>query len=334
MTTEDTMQVPADVDVPPAETTLAETSPLPVDQSPPRWVRIMRNPLLRILIFIAMTVAFSLLVRWVTGTHRTGLRGMATASPLALCGQVLMASLPIILAYVLLVRAIEGRRIDELAWRKLLPHSALGLLAGAGLMGLAAALMAAFGSYRIEGVNASANLWFPLLMVGIVPGITEELIFRGVLFRVVEDALGTWIAIAISGAFFGLVHFGNPNATWWSSAAIALEAGILLGMPYAWTRSLYFVMGLPAAWNFTQGGVLGIAVSGFELPSLFQAKTQGPEWLSGGEFGAEASLLTVLLCLALSIFATRRALAAGRLRKPYWSRVTPIPTDLPAHTVS
>ena len=131
MTTEDTMQVPADVDVPPAETTLAETPPLPVDQSPPRWVRIMRNPLLRILIFIAMTVAFSLLVRWVTGTHRTGLRGMATASPLALCGQVLMASLPIILAYVLLVRAIEGRRIDELAWRKLLPHSALGLLAGA-----------------------------------------------------------------------------------------------------------------------------------------------------------------------------------------------------------
>ena len=59
---------------------------------------------------------------------------------------------------------------NTLAWPKLLPHSAFGLLAGAGLMGLAAALMAAAGSYRIEGVDASASLWFPLLMVGIAIG--------------------------------------------------------------------------------------------------------------------------------------------------------------------
>lgn len=330
-TTEHTTQVPAEAEV--------AAAPLPQDEVAvppvvPRWRRIACNPILRILIFVALAAVFSLLARWITGGQRVGLREMATASPLAMLGQTLRACVPIVLAYVLLVRVIEGRRIDELAWPKLLPHSAFGLLAGAGLMGLAAALMAATGSYRIEGVDASANLWFPLLMVGIVPGITEELIFRGVLFRVVEDSLGTWIAIAISGAFFGLVHLGNPNATWWSSAAIALEAGILLGMLYAWTRSLYFVMGLHAAWNFTQGGVLDIAVSGFELPSLFKATTQGPEWLSGGEFGAEASVLTVLLCLALSIYATRRAQLAGRIRKPFWSRLKPTPSDLPAHTAS
>lgn len=330
MTTEDAVQVQANA--------VVATSPLPQDDvAPPmvpRWRRIACNPVLRIVIFIALAAAFSLLTRWITGTQRSGLRDMAAASPLAMLGQALRACLPIVFAYVVLVRVVEGRRVDELAWPKLLPHSASGLLAGAGLMGLAAALMAAAGSYRIEGVDASASLWFPLLMVGIVPGITEELIFRGVLFRVVEDSLGTWIAIAISGAFFGLIHLGNPNATWWSSTAIALEAGILLGMLYAWTRSLYFVMGLHAAWNFTQGGVLDIAVSGFDLPSLFQAKTQGPAWLSGGEFGAEASVLTVLLCLALSIYATRRAMAAGRIRKPFWSKLKPTPSGLPAHTAS
>jgi len=321
-----------------ADSRVVEATAAPIEVAAPvvvpRWLRIARNPLLRILIFVALAAAFSLLARWITGGQRVGLREMATASPLAMLGQALRACVPIVLAYVLLVRVIEGRRVDELAWPKLLPHSAFGLLAGAGLMGLAAALMAAAGSYRIEGVDASASLWFPLLMVGIVPGITEELIFRGVLFRIVEDALGTWIAIAISGAFFGFVHLGNPNATLWSSAAIALEAGILLGMLYAWTRSLYFVMGLHAAWNFTQGGVLDIAVSGFDLPSLLQAKTQGPEWLSGGEFGAEASVLTVLLCLALSIYATRRAMLAGRIRKPFWSKLKPTPSDLPAHTGS
>lgn len=330
MTTEDALHVQANAE--------AATAPPPQDAGArpavPRWRRIACNPILRILIFIALAAVFSLLARWLTGTSRAGLREMVTAPPSVLLGQAVIACVPIVLAYVLLVRAIEGRRVDELAWPKLLPHSALGLLAGAGLMGLAAALMAAVGSYRIEGVDATASLWFPLLMAGLVPGITEELIFRGVLFRIIEDALGTWIAIAISGAFFGLVHFGNPNATGWSSAAIALEAGILLGMLYAWTRSLYFVMGLHAAWNFTQGGVLDIAVSGFDLPSLFQAKTQGPTWLSGGEFGAEASVLTVLLCLVVSIYATRRTMAAGRIRPPFWARLKPTPSDLPAHTTS
>lgn len=324
MTSEDTTQMPADAALPQDEI----VSPPAV----PRWRRIACNPLLRILIFVALAAAFSLLARWMTGAPRTGLREMATASPLMLAGQALKASLPIVLAYVVLVRVIEGRRIDELAWPKLFPHSALGLLAGAGLMGMAAGLMAVAGSYRVEGVDASASLWFPLVMVGIVPGITEELIFRGVLFRIVEDSLGTWIAIAISGALFGLIHFGNPNATWWSSVAIALEAGILLGMLYAWMRSLYVVMGLHAAWNFTQGGVLDIAVSGHEQPSLLKATTPGPEWVSGGEFGAEASVLTVLLCLALSIYATRRAMLAGQIRTPFWSRPKPTPSDLRVHT--
>lgn len=330
MTTEDVMQVQANAEV----VTAATPQDAVVLPTVPRWRRIACNPILRILIFIALAAAFSLLARWLTGTSRTGLREMVTAPLSVLLGQAAVACVPIVLAYVVLVRAIEGRRVDELAWPKLLPHSALGLLAGAGLMGLAAALMAAAGVYRIDGVDATADLWFPLLMAGLVPGITEELIFRGVFFRIVEDALGTWIAIAISGAFFGLVHFGNPNATGWSSAAIALEAGILLGMLYAWTRSLYFVMGLHAAWNFTQGGVLDIAVSGFDLPSLFRARTQGPTWLSGGEFGAEASVLTVLLCLVASIYTTRRAMRAGHIRKPFWSKLTPTPSDLHAHTAS
>jgi membrane protease YdiL (CAAX protease family) len=324
MTSEDSTQMPADASLPQDDI----VSPPAV----PRWRRIACNPLLRILIFVALAAAFSLLARWVTGMQRTGLRDMAAAAPLTMLGQALRACLPIVLAYVVLVRVIEGRRVDELAWPKLLPHSALGLLAGAGLMGMAAGLMAVAGSYRVEGIDASVSLWFPLVMVGIVPGITEELIFRGVLFRIVEESLGTWIAIAISGALFGLIHFGNPNATWWSSVAIALEAGILLGMLYAWMRSLYVVMGLHAAWNFTQGGVLDIAVSGHELPSLLKATTPGPEWVSGGEFGAEASVVTVLLCLALSIYATRRAMLAGQIRTPFWSRPKPTPSDLRVHT--
>lgn len=300
----------------------------------PRWLRVLRNPLMRIVCFIALAMLFAWLARRVSGLHPLSITVAFGASTIELCWRVLVASLPIIAAYWVLVRGVEGRHVDELAVSKLLPDSARGLLVGAGLMSAAAGLMVLFGAYQIVGVNSDVDLLAPLVLAAIIPGITEELIFRGVLFRVVEDALGTWIAVAISGAFFGMVHFGNPNATLWTSFAIALEAGILLAMLYAWTRSLYFVIGVHAAWNFTQGAVFDFAVSGIDMRALLDARTQGLELLSGGEFGAEASLLTVLLCLALSVVATQRAHRRGRIRKPYWLRITPTPSDLPAGTAS
>ena len=163
----------------------------------------------------------------------------------------------------------------------------------------------------------------PLLVLGLLPGITEEIMFRGVLFRVIEDGLGTWAALIVSAMFFGLVHLGNPNATLWSSIAIAVEAGLLLGMAYAWTRSLWFVMGLHAAWNFTQGTLLGIPVSGIALKGLLDSSTQGSAWLSGGEFGAEASVTTVIVCTALAAFFTHKAISQKRIRPPFWRREKP-----------
>lgn len=92
-------------------------------------------------------------------------------------------------------------------------------------------------------------------MAGLGAGIGEEILFRGVLFRIVEEGLGTWAALLVSALFFGAVHLGNPGATLWSSATIAIEAGLLFGLLYHVTRSLYLCMGVHAAWNFMQGTV-------------------------------------------------------------------------------
>jgi membrane protease YdiL (CAAX protease family) len=216
------------------------------------------------------------------------------------------------------VRFVERRRITELAPEKLLSHSAIGWLVGTGIMLLAATAMAVVGAYRVHGINHDAYLLGPLVVLGLLPGIAEEIVARGVLFRVVEDGLGTWIALVISALLFGFGHMANPNATIWSSTAIAIEAGLLLGMAFAWTRSLWFCMGLHAAWNFTQGPLLGIPVSGFELKGLLDSTTQGPVLLSGGEFGAEASILTVIICVTVAGFFTRKAIDQGRIKVPFW----------------
>lgn len=176
------------------------------------------------------------------------------------------------------------------------------------------------GSYRVTGTNPYAQ-WLPaLLMAGLGAGIGEEIICRGVLFRIVEEGLGSWWALLVSALFFGAVHIGNPGATLWSSAAIAIEAGLLFGMLYHVTRSLPACMGLHAAWNFAQGTIYGIPVSGTRADGWLVSARSGPDWLSGGAFGAEASVIALALCslctIGLLVVARRR----GSIVPPSWRR--------------
>jgi membrane protease YdiL (CAAX protease family) len=223
--------------------------------------------------------------------------------------------------YCLMVKFIQRRKLTEFAPARLLPHTAAGWGMGTAILVLAALLMAAAGVLRWQGgVNTDAALLGPLVVLGFVPGITEEIAARGILLGVVERAFGTWFAVGLSALLFGLGHAANPNATAWSSIAIGLEAGLLLGMAYVWTRSLWFVMALHAAWNFTQGPLLGIPVSGLQINGLLDASASGPELLSGGPFGAEASVLTVALCVGVAAWFTRKAIADGRIVRPAWKR--------------
>ncbi|MGD8817558.1 MAG: CPBP family intramembrane metalloprotease [Acidobacteriota bacterium] len=164
-----------------------------------------------------------------------------------------------------------------------------------------------------------------ILAASIQAGYIEEVMFRGVIFRITEEGLGSWWALAISSALFGLAHIGNPNATWLSAAAIMIEAGILLGATYMLTRRLWAVMGMHFAWNYTQGGVFGISVSGTDVQGMLVSRLTGPEILTGGAFGIEASLLTVILCFAVAVFVLRRTVRRGHLVRPFWKREAPAP---------
>ena len=66
------------------------------------------------------------------------------------------------------------------------------------------------------------------------------------------DRFGLWGALGISALIFGFAHMINPSASIWSSVAIAIEAGVLLGAAYKYTNSLWFPIGIHWAWNFTR----------------------------------------------------------------------------------
>jgi hypothetical protein len=190
----------------------------------------------------------------------------------------------------------------------------LGTLLGAALFSVVILELAAGGYYKIVALHVTPDLIVAALIL-FSGAAFEELLFRGVIFRLTEEWTGTWIALAVSAVIFGLVHVGNPGATWVSTIAIALEAGILLAAAFVVTRNLWFPIGLHFAWNFFEGPIYGTQVSGHVFgASALIAHVNGPPLLTGGSFGPEAGLFAILPCLgvaaALLFVAVRRAQVA------------------------
>jgi membrane protease YdiL (CAAX protease family) len=181
-------------------------------------------------------------------------------------------------------------------------------------------IVALLGGFEVLGLRGLGALW-SMLALAVFSGVFEEILLRGIVFRQIEAWLGSWIALATSSALFGVLHIGNPGATWFSSLAIAIEAGILLGAAYMLTRRLWLAIGIHAAWNFTQGWVFSVPVSGGEAPlGLLITRRVGPDWLTGGDFGLEASVVAMVVATLAGLWLLWQAVRAGQVVPAPWQR--------------
>jgi membrane protease YdiL (CAAX protease family) len=298
-----------------SEPTVAFATPV----AAPRWARwLLFSPVARIVIFTLLLLLFGVAAHALLTAFGWEAKHASANAKAAV--QLLTRVLPAVLAYLILVRVVERRAPTELAPRKILPDGTLGIAAGLLLFSVVVGVLWLLGSYHIVGTDPHAK-WLPaLLTAGLGAGITEEIICRGVLYRIVEEGLGSWWALLISALLFGAAHLANPNATLWAALAIAIEAGLLFGLLYHLTRSLPLCMGLHAAWNFAQGTIYGIPVSGTDADGWLVSQRTGPDWLSGGAFGAEASVVALALCSACSLGLLVVARRRGTLVRPAWRR--------------
>jgi membrane protease YdiL (CAAX protease family) len=198
-----------------------------------------------------------------------------------------------------------------------------GFVVGGVLICLVVLVVTLSGCYRVRALapaSAGGLLWilFQELVVFFLGAIFEETAVRGLIFQNLEEWLGSWTALGISALFFGFAHARNPGASIVSSLAIAVEAGGLLAAAFILTRNLWFPIGMHWAWNFFQGPIFGVPVSGMRIPSLFDAYLDGPRAWTGGEFGLEAGLPAVVFASALGLTMLGQAAATGMLRKPSW----------------
>ena len=214
----------------------------------------------------------------------------------AYCVLSLVFSAAMVGLYALVVKWFEGEKPRDLPLNKLAGHTGLGLGIGLGYFIVVTGIMALAGCYAIVDTGAPAKEMISMFCYFAVVATGEEIIFRGVLFRWIDQKWGFPAALAASALIFGIMHISNPGGTLWSSIAIAIEAGLLLGAAYKWAGTLWLPIGIHWAWNYTQGNIFGFAVSGNEAGgSLFHAQIQGPDWITGGAFGAEASVIAVVI---------------------------------------
>ncbi|MGP7959529.1 lysostaphin resistance A-like protein [Sanguibacter sp. A247] len=224
-----------------------------------------------------------------------------------------------VVVYLAVMRLVARRSTPELAGRRAIPEALFGVGLGLGFAAAAASVVAALGGYTFHAADVDVvAVVVPVLAVTLGAAVTEELMFRGFALQALERLLGSWAALALTAAFFGVVHLLNPGATAWSGFAIAVEAGAMLGAAFLWRRNLWFVIGLHFAWN-SAVGLLGVPVSGHVSPGLLTADATGPALLTGGEFGIEGSLVTVLLgalVAAAMLVAARRRGTLVPARRP------------------
>ena len=188
-----------------------------------------------------------------------------------------------------------GLRISRRTWQDILA----GIVIAGSLMGLVYLIEWATGWLTFNGFAWQVDPWSVVLrevltfiVVFALVAWNEELLSRGYHLQTLESGLNTFWAVFLSSAVFGVMHLGNPNATWVSALGILL-AGVFLAYGYLVTRQLWLPIGLHLGWNFFEGVGFGVPVSGLDIYPITRITVSGPELWTGGAFGPEAGLIII-----------------------------------------
>lgn len=209
------------------------------------------------------------------------------------------------LSIAVLLGWLCGKYLENLPFRALgvwftvrwLSDLIFGLILGALTLGLAAAIAVAFGGLRFDfnrtpGISAIGLSLGASLAVFIVAAAFEEALFRGYLLQTFARANLAWLAIGLTSLFFAAGHLANDSVTFLSTLNTAL-AGIWFSVAYLKTRTLWLPFGLHLMWNWFQGAIFGIEVSGtrhLTTAPLLKETDAGPIWLTGENYGIEGGI--------------------------------------------
>lgn len=265
----------------------------------PLRARLLAHPLVRALLgMLSVIVPFIAVLR----LSELVPKGARTGWPM------LLAALACVAGYRLYVKYVERRAVTELSLAGAGRELQQGLGAGALLVVATSVVLLAAGAFLVTG-TAHWSVLFKPLPEQVMVAFFEELLFRAVLFRLLEKSWGTTTGLVVSTLLFAVAHVPNESFSV-LGALLTVVAGVTLAGAYLVTRRLWLPIGLHFAWNYLFDAVFAIPVSGHPARGWLQVTTSGPEWLSGGAYGVEGSVVTgvawTIAAIALLVIARQR----------------------------
>ena len=217
----------------------------------------------------------------------------------------------ILLLFIFWVKVIEKNSLSSLGFVKKnwLKYLGWGILLSLLQMGVIALVyqVGGIGTFELNELSLEPILFIlGLFPFWLLQGGTEEVATRGWLLTRIAARTNLPLAIAISSSLFGILHLGNAGVTVLSVLNIVLD-GVLAGLLFIYTDSIWLVVAQHGTWNYVQGNLLGFQVSGTGADASIFSFTMGsgPDWLTGGEFGAEGSIITTLVLLVSVVIVYR-----------------------------
>lgn len=209
----------------------------------------------------------------------------------------------ILFLFIFWVKVIEKNALSSLGFVKKnwLKYLGWGILLSLLQMGVIALVyqVGGIGTFELNELSLEPILFIlGLFPFWLLQGGTEEVATRGWLLTRIAARTNLPLAIAISSSLFGILHLGNAGVTVLSVLNIVLD-GVLAGLLFIYTDSIWLVVAQHGTWNYVQGNLLGFQVSGTGADASIFSFTMGdgPDWLTGGTFGAEGSIITTLVLL-------------------------------------
>ena len=217
----------------------------------------------------------------------------------------------ILLLFIFWVKVIEKNSLSTLGFVKKnwLKYLGWGILISLLQMGVIALVyqMGGIGTFELNELSLEPILFIlGLFPFWLLQGGTEEVATRGWLLTRIAARTNLPLAIGISSSLFGILHLGNSGVTFISLLNIVLD-GVLAALLFIYTDSIWLVVAQHGTWNYVQGNLLGFQVSGTGADASIFSFTMGsgPDWLTGGAFGAEGSIITTLVLLVSLVIVYR-----------------------------
>lgn len=213
------------------------------------------------------------------------------------------------LAAILYCNKIEKRSLSSMGFVKenLLPRYLKGFGIGAGMLILCAGIGMLFGAFEVELSAHIPISTILLFLVGfLIQGMSEEVLVRGYFMISLSNRCKVPIAVGVSSVVFSLLHLANPGFTLLPFINITLF-GVFMGVYILRTEEIWGACAIHSAWNFVQGNIVGMRVSGTApLPTVVTMEPSGvSDLITGGSFGIEGSLIVTVVLLAAIVLTLR-----------------------------